>query len=82
MLEAMLSIRRTWQLQVLRICGKHWTMNFVRCVKNLRKRVASISSNTKVLAIKSVASAFNGVLKILIVEKIPSECQSSSICNN
>lgn len=43
--------------------------------------MVSINSNTKILAIKLMASAFGGVVKILIVKKIVNECQSSSTCN-
>ena len=43
--------------------------------------MVSINSNTKILAIKLMASAFDGVAKILIAKKIVNECQSSSTCN-
>ena len=50
-------------------------------MKNLWKRMVSINSNSKILAIKLMASAFDGVAKILIAKKIVNECQSSSTCN-
>lgn len=36
--------------------------------------MVSINSNTKILAIKLMASAFDGVVKILIVKKIVNAC--------